>query len=313
MKTFLFILLSVLLVLLVSGIYTFILACVRRKELPWLVEEKIKNTPYGKYYPYIVQAKQWLSDHNARDVYTTSEDGLKLHGYWIPAENPKGTVLLAHGYRSSMLVDFSRGFDHYHNLGLNILVPQQRAHGESEGRYITFGVKESGDFRQWIKYHNSHFGEYQLILSGLSMGASTVLYLADEVLPDNVKGIIADCGFTSPKAIISKVFTETIRLPAWISMWATQLCARIFAGFGLSQKDTRKTLANSKLPVLLVHGKADDFVPCSMTEEGYAACTSPKKLLLVDGAGHGVSFVVAKEEYMKYIQEFLYNTLEDFK
>lgn len=313
MKTFLFILLSVLLVLLVSGIYTFILACVRRKELPWLVEEKIKNTPYGKYYPYIVQAKQWLNDHNARDVYTTSEDGLKLHGYWIPAENPKGTVLLAHGYRSSMLVDFSRGFDHYHNLGLNILVPQQRAHGESEGRYITFGVKESGDFRQWIKYHNSHFGEYQLILSGLSMGASTVLYLADEVLPENVKGIIADCGFTSPKEIISKVFSETIHLPAWISLWATELCARIFAGFSLSQKDTRKTLSASRLPVLLVHGKADDFVPCSMTEEGYAACTSPKKLLLVDGAGHGVSFVVAKEEYMKYIQEFLYNTLEDFK
>ena len=151
-----------------------------------------------------------------------------------------------------------------------------------------------------------------IFLSGLSMGASTVLYLVDEELPANVKCVIADCGFTSPKAIISKVFSETIHLPAWISMWATDLCARIFAGFSLSQKDSRKTLAESRLPVLLVHGKADDFVPCSMTEEGYAACTSPKKMLLVEGAGHGVSFVVAKEEYLKHIQEFLRNTLEDF-
>lgn len=312
MKVFLFVLLSILLVLLVSGAYTFAVACIRRKELPWFEEEKLKKTSYAKYYPYILMADWWLKEHKAQDLYMTSRDGLKLHAYWIPAENPKGTIILAHGYRSTLLVDFSRAFDSYHEKGLNILVPQQRAHGDSEGKYITFGVKESDDFKLWIEYHNEHFGPHQVILSGMSMGASTVLYLADQKLPENVKGIIADCGFTSPKAIISKVFQSVIHLPAWICMWSVDLFARIFAGFSLSEKDTRKALANSRFPVLLVHGKADDFVPCMMTEEGYSACVSPKTMLLVEGAGHGVSYVVAKDEYSKHIDRFLQEVMGDF-
>lgn len=312
MKVFLFILLSVLLVLLVSGGYTFAMACIRRKELPWFEEAALRKTSYGKYYPDILAADRWLKDHHAQDIYTKSRDGLKLHGYWIPAENPRGTILLAHGYRSTLLVDFSRAFHSYHKKGMNILVIQQRSHGQSEGKYITFGVKESDDIRRWIDFHNTNFGADQVILSGLSMGASTVLYLADQELPDNVKGIIADCGFTSPKEIISKVFEGVIHLPAWLCMWAVDLFARIFAGFSLSEKDTRKALANSKLPVLLVHGKADDFVPCAMTEMGYAACTAPKTMLLVEGAGHGVSYIVAKDEYSKHIDNFLQEVLEDF-
>lgn len=312
MKVFLFVLLSIVLVLLVSGAYTFAVACIRRKELPWFEEEKLKKTSYAKYYPYILMADRWLKEHKAQDLYMNSRDGLKLHAYWIPAENPKGTIILAHGYRSTLLVDFSRAFDSYHKKGLNILVPQQRAHGESEGKYITFGVKESDDFKLWIEYHNEHFGPHQVILSGMSMGASTVLYLADQKLPENVKGIIADCGFTSPKAIISKVFQSVIHLPAWICMWSVDLFARIFAGFSLSEKDTRKALANSRFPVLLVHGKADDFVPCTMTEEGYSACVSPKTMLLVEGAGHGVSYVVAKDEYSKHIDRFLQEVMGDF-
>jgi fermentation-respiration switch protein FrsA (DUF1100 family) len=312
MKVFLFVLLSIMLVLLVSGAYTFAVACIRRKELPWFEEAELKKTSFGKYYPYIIMTDQWLKEHNAQDVFMMSEDGLKLHAYWVPAEDPKGTIILAHGYRSTLLVDFSRAFDSYHKKGLNILAPQQRAHGESEGKYITFGVKESEDFRLWIEYHNAHFGPHPLILSGMSMGASTVLYLADQNLPENVKGIIADCGFTSPKEIIAKVFQNIIHLPAWICMWSVDLFARIFAGFSLSQKNTKKALANSRLPVLLVHGKADDFVPCSMTEAGYAICTSPKTMFLVEGAGHGVSYIVAKDEYSKHIDRFLHEVMEDY-
>ena len=132
-----FMFLAVFLLLVFSGTYVFVVACVRRKDLPWLVEEEIKETSYGQYYDFIVSSDRWLKEHNAQDVYITSDDSLRLHGLWIPAKNPRGTVLFAHGYRSTMLVDFGLAFDYYHNKGMNLLIPEQRCHGLSEGRFIT--------------------------------------------------------------------------------------------------------------------------------------------------------------------------------
>lgn len=312
MGVFVGIILTVFLLLLISGGYVFVLACVRRKDLPWFDEVKIAKTSYGKYYKAILASDAWLRENNAQDVYVTSNDGLRLHGLWIPAENPKGTVLLAHGYRSTMLVDFGLAFAYYHTLGMNILVPQQRAHGQSQGRFITFGVKESRDMLCWVKYHNQFFGPQQMVLSGLSMGASTVLYMADLELPQNVKCIIADCGFTSPKEILDKVFRSETHLPGWISLWATDLFARVFAGFSLDEKDTRRVLKNAKLPVLMIHGTDDDFVPSCMTQEGYDACCGEKDLLLVDGAGHGTSFLKDKQAYMNKILKFLKTHIDGF-
>lgn len=312
MSIILWFLIGIFLLVLLSGAYVFVLACVRRKELPWMVEEEIKKTSYAKYYDCILASDAWLKVHNAQDVYVTSKDGLKLHGYWIPAENPRGTILLSHGYRSTMLVDFGVAFAFYHALGFNILVPHQRAHGESEGRYITFGVKESEDMKCWIEFHNRNYGKCQIILSGMSMGASTVLYLADQQLPDNVKCIIADCGFTSPKAILDVVYQGVVHVPSGPSLWAADLFARLFAGFSLNQKDTRKVLKNAKLPVLMIHGLADDFVPSNMSVKGYNACTGEKELLLVEDAGHGVSFLKDKEAYTKRVIAFLEKHLEDF-
>ena len=312
MAIVLWVILGVLLMILGSGAYVFVLACVRRKELPWMIEEELKKTNYGKYYKCIVASDKWIKDHNPQDIYVTANDGLQLHAYWIPAVNPRGTVILAHGYRSTMLVDFGLAYPFYHTLGMNILVPHQRAHGMSEGKYITFGVKESEDMKCWIQYHNDNFGDHQLILSGMSMGASTVLYLADQQLPDNVKCIIADCGFTSPWDILDKVYRETVHLPSCLSLWAADVFTRLFAHFSLKEKDTRVSLKNAKIPVFMIHGLADNFVPSRMTEEGYNVCTDKKKLLLVDGAGHGVSFLVDKESYTRSVINFLEDTLENF-
>ena len=312
MTVILWMLIGVFLLILFSGAYVFVLACVRRKELPWMVEEEIKKTNYAKYYNCILASDAWLKAHNAQDVYVKSKDGLKLHAYWIPAENPRGTILLAHGYRSTILVDFGLAYAFYHALGMNILVPHQRAHAMSEGKYITFGVKESDDMECWIRYHNETYGNQQIILSGMSMGASTVLYLADRQLPSNVKCIIADCGFTSPKEILDKVFHSIVHLPSGPTLWAAGLFSKIFAGFCLTEKDTREVLKNARLPVMLIHGGADDFVPCYMSEQGYVACTSHKELLIVEGAGHGTSFLVDKQIYTQRVIAFLERCLEDF-
>lgn len=302
---------ALLLLILAVGAYTFFAACRRKKERKWLDPEALKGTSTEKLYPYILHAHNWLCSHKVEDIYLQSKDGLRLYARWIPAENPKGTILLAHGYNSTPYIDFSLVLDVYHNLGLNMLIPDQRCHGRSEGKYITFGVKERQDMARWVEYHNTHFGNYPMILSGLSMGASTVLYMADENLPENIKGIIADCGFTSPYDIIGKVFRSVTHLPPWPFLWVTDLCARLFAGFSLKEKDTRKTLQRGKYPVVLAHGLADDFVPCEMSRKAYDACTSPKELLLVEGAGHGYSFLKDQERYTQMVTAFLQRTLEE--
>ena len=305
MAVIMIVLAGLLLLSLVSGAYVFVNACVRRKEMPWLIKEEIAKTHYGRYADFLQSSYQWLIDHNAQDIWIESEDGLRLHGHWIPAENAKGTILLAHGYRSTMLLDFGCAFEVFHDRGFNVLVPNQRSHGESQGRFITFGVLESRDMVAWLNFHNEKFGMYPTLLYGISMGASTMLYLANKDLPSNVKGIIADCGFTMPAEIITEVFRSVLKLPALLSIRVADVLSRIIAGFSLYQEDSRKTLAASRLPVLLIHGRDDNFVPCEMSCEAFAACTGPKELLIVDGAGHGVSFLVDPKGYSDLVDKFI--------
>ena len=172
MALFLFALAAILFLMLISGGYVFFAGCYRRKENPWFDAEALKATPYGEFSEHIGAAKQWLDANSAQQVSILNRDGLNLQGLWVPAQNPKGTMLLVHGYRSCILVDFGLVLDYYHKLGMNLLLPDQRSHGKSEGRFITFGVKESGDMLEWLHFHNHTFGNYPVILSGLSMGAS---------------------------------------------------------------------------------------------------------------------------------------------
>lgn len=309
MALILILLAAVVMCIVVSGVYVFIIGFVRKKDVAWLIEDEMRKSPFGKYYDLVLKADLWLKQHTARGITIESLDGLRLHGLWVPAERPRGTILLAHGYRSSYLVDFGPAFEHYHNMGLNLLIPDQRAHGESQGKLITFGVKESDDMLQWLEYHNTHLGNWPIVLSGLSMGASTVIYMLTKTLPGNVKGIIADCGFTSPGAILAAVFKRVTHLPAKPALLITDLLTRVLAGFSIWQCDSQEILSKSSVPILMIHGTKDAFVPCNMTKLAYKACISKKDVLLVDGADHGVSFLVDQERYISHVQSFIKNTL----
>ncbi len=297
-------------IILASGFVTFWMACRPAKEPDWTDEAQVMKSPQARFYPQIRQSIQWLQEVHAQTITTQSRDGLTLSAWWIPAEKPRGTILLAHGYHSVPYVDFGPAMAFYHGLGLNLLIPAQRCHGASQGRFITFGVRESEDMACWLDYHQ-RLCQGPVILSGMSMGATTVLYMADQELPGDVRGIIADCGFTSPREILSHVFKGMVHVPAGPSVFVADLFARLLAGFSLDEKHTCKALAKSRVPVFMIHGQKDDFVPWDMTRRGFEACTSEKMLLLVPGADHGMSFLKDRERYRNMLLEFIDRYLEE--
>ncbi len=198
----------------------------------------------------------------------------------------------------------------YYSLGLNLLLVHQRAQGKSEGKYMTFGVRERRDVHTWVKWHTERFGkDVPILLAGISMGASTVLMACGEPFEGNVRAAFVDCGFTNPKAIFTAVARE-IHLPAFLFVPAVGLWCRCFAGFRAAEYSTLDAVKKMTLPVLFAHGEADTFVPCEMTKQNYEACASADKtLLLVPGAKHGQSFPVAPERYTAEIKGLLDRTL----
>ena len=244
---------------------------------------------------------------DAEDVFLPSYDGLRLHGQLLQQPGAKGTILLFHGYRSSWIIDFSIVLPYYYSLGYNLLAVDERAHGQSEGVYITFGVHERRDAATWAQYAAMHFGlDHPLFLGGLSMGATTVLLASALELPPSVRGVIADCGFSSPEAIMRSVLRAHVKwLPAGPLLGLMDVCTRVFAGFSIKEASTLDAVSKTKRPILFIHGTADTFVPCAMSQAAYDVCASEKQLILVDGARHGYSYLVDRPRVQAALAAFL--------
>ena len=259
------------------------------------------------YRERMEEAQRFIKSHTTQKVDIVSFDGLRLTALYLPAKGqPKGVIVAFHGYRSLATIDFALEVEFFHQLGYHVLLPYQRSHGESQGKYITYGVKERFDCRDWAHYAARRFGkDLPLFLAGISMGAATVMMASELDLPENTRGIVADCGFTTPWEIMAYVAKRDFRLPEFPLLYLMDWVARLRAGFALKGADTREALAKTSLPVLFIHGQADDFVPASMTEENYQACRSEKELYLVPEAGHALSFAVDTQGCEKAIKAFL--------
>lgn len=260
-------------------------------------------TPYSER---MRAAQKWIKENTEEHIGITSFDGLKLSALYIPAEveKPKGTLILFHGYRSLATVDFALETEFMHDMGYRLIIPYQRSHGESEGKYISYGVNERFDCRDWARYAEKRFGG-DIFLAGISMGSATVMMASELDLPKDVRGIIADCGFTSPWNIIKYVAKRDFKLPAFPLLYVLNFISRLCAGFSLKGADSRKALANTDIPVLFIHGEADDFVPLFMTRQNYQACCSEKSMHLVPGTGHAQSFGEDTEGCMDAIKTFI--------
>ena len=261
---------------------------------------------WNPFAPRMKEAQAYIRAHTREKVKLTSFDGLELAALYLPVERPRGTVIAFHGYRSLATIDFALEVEFLHRLGYDVLLPYQRSHGESQGKYITYGVKERFDCRDWARYAAQRFGEDKpLFLMGISMGAATVLMASGLELPGNTRGIVADCGFTTPWDIMAHVARRDYRLPPFPLLYLLDGLARLRAGFRLKGADTRKALERNRIPVLFLHGEEDGFVPLSMTEENFAACRAEKRLYTVPGAGHAQSFGVDPEGCKRVLREFL--------
>lgn len=308
MSAWLIVLLVILgLVLLIFVLsYSFLrIACGRNERFIKDFDKAIKSPVYAPCRDLILEGRDWVMAKKPTEVTTTSFDGLKLVGEYIPCENARATVIMFHGWNASPISDFGAGLPYYQSLGLNILLVHQRAQGKSEGKFMTFGVRERHDVHTWVQWHEEKFGEVPVFLVGLSMGAATVLMACGQEFPSCVKGVIADCGFTSPYEIICSVI-RSAHLPVKPIAAMIGMQTRLLAGFGLKEYSTVEALKNMKLPLLLVHGEADTFVPCHMSQSAYDACASEEKTYLcVPEATHGMSFIVQPEQYKTALRGFI--------
>lgn len=251
-------------------------------------------------------AKDWFTGATRSEWQLTSEDGLKLRGIYVPASQNKGkTAIIAHGYMSNAEAMYQ--FAHmYHDLGYNVLVPDARGHGKSEGDYIGFGWPERRDYLKWIdKVLTENGDDEEITLYGISMGAATVMFTSGEKLPHNVVSIVEDCGYDSIENELIYQYKQLFDLPTFPLLPVTNLVTRLRAGFWFTEGDVKAQLAKNKLPMLFIHGSADTFVPFDMLDKVYEATNGPKEKWVVNGAEHAKSYSQDPAAYQGRVADFL--------
>lgn len=269
---------------------------------------KASGIPESEIYePFKESIEKWADETRKlpnQEFYITTFDGLKLCGRYYEYKKGAPIELMFHGYRGNALRDLSGGVQRCFKLKRSAFIVDQRASEKSEGNVISFGINEHKDCLAWIDFMINRFGaDVKIILTGISMGASTVLMAAGKPLPKNVIGVLADCGYNTPKDIIKKVIKQ-MGLPDSLGYFFVKLGARIYGHFDLEETSPQEALKNCTVPVIFFHGETDDYVPCKMSKINYDACRSKKMLVTLKGAGHGLSYPVDPEKYLNSLKEF---------
>ena len=248
----------------------------------------------------------WLLNHsNYTDEYITSSDNLKLHSYQIKNETSSDKwVITVHGYTSEG-INMSSYAKKYYDNGYNVLIPDLRAHGLSEGDYIGMGWDDRLDIISWINYILNEEPNAEIILHGVSMGAATVLMTSGEEIPSNVKAIVADCGYTSVWDEFAYQLDDLFSLPEFPILNVSSKDTKIRAGYFLGEASSIDQVKKSKTPILYIHGDQDDFVPYYMMEELYNATSSEKEMLTIKGAEHAKASEVDPETYWTSVNNFI--------
>lgn len=276
----------------------------RRRIKKHMMTEKVlkERIAYGEFRD---KGKKWFDHTPYREVSINSADGLQLGGYYFHNPNARRIVLCVHGYRSSGREDFGNVGKYLLEHDSSLLIIDQRAHGKSAGEYITFGISEASDVIRWKNHIKVNISNtLPIYLYGISMGGATVLYASGRIKDNQVKGIIADCAFSSPEDIFTSVMPDKCRCllkPLFLGMNAVAVRK---SDFSFRNRSVTSAVSKSKVPILFIHGDKDDLVPVNMTYTNYAACVAPKRLTIIRGAGHAMSYMTDAAAYEEALENF---------
>ncbi len=268
--------------------------------LPESVGRKISGCDDSHLGDFLQNNLKWLEDYGYEKHYIISDSGYKLTGYLLKAEQESNVYLFgAHGYRSYGKKEFCGVAQYYIRKGINVFIPDHVASGESEGTYCTFGYNEVRDCMKWLSYMTDNFGKnIKIILHGVSMGCATVTMMSGrDDLPENVKAVVADCGFTTAKELF-KYKLGDLGVPSDKLIKAVDLVHKKKMGFSFDDLQPVESVKNTRIPMLFVHGAEDKLVPCCMVKALFEACGSENKdILIVEGADHAQSYKVDREQF----------------
>ena len=246
------------------------------------------------------EALKWFNSVNKESMSIKSFDGIKLNGIFINNKKSKYILILCHGYRSTKERDLYASLKHYYNMGLSILLLDQRACLNQEGKYITFGYNESKDVNLWINYIYKKYKK-EVILGGVSLGASTILMVNNK----HVVSIIADSAYSSAYEEIKYAISHYFHIIPSLFIGVISLYFRVFTGINLKEVSTYKNLDKINIPILFIHGSIDDFVPLKNVYDNYDYYKGEKDILVIDGAAHGMGYLIDSNKYINKINEFL--------
>ena len=264
-----------------------------------------KDIIYAEYNDKnLNDAQKWLEEKsNYSDKYIESYDKLQLHSY-VVSQNSNKWAIVVHGYGGSgkLMSDKSK---YFYDMGYNVLIPDLRGHGKSEGDYIGMGWKDRLDIISWINFIIKENPNAEIVLHGTSMGAATVLMTSGENLPSNVKAIVADCAYTSAWDEFSYQLETYLKVPSYYILNVTNMVTKLKAGYSLKEASALECVKKATVPILFIHGDKDKFVPYSMMDKLYDATSSPKEKLTIDGGEHANSDLVSPFLYWLTVEDFL--------
>ena len=274
-----------------------------RHEERTVADLKPEGTYYEPYYADMLEAeKEILSDPALRRVETVTEDGIRLCADLIPGKGDRA-VIMAHGFVTAPTKNFGIMARDYLAAGYTVLLVHQRGHGPSGGKHVALGAAECRDVMAWVRWCGENLDCRHLVLHGASMGATAVGCTADQLEGTVVRALILDCGFVSPW-IQLKQQAQRWHIPYRITLPLVNLFVRWSTGADL-RKSVRDAVRAAKAPVLFAHGTADTTVLPAQARTNYESCTSPKELLMVDGAEHTLALIAGGEEVRKKVLAFI--------
>ena len=310
MKIFIPILIFVIalvLLLFVFGYFCFHRACRRSPRRDPAALGRIKTEKYGAHEQRMKKLISEYEKEKKESVRVTSHDSLSLYASYIEAPARTDKLIIAfHGYRSSAAAEFSPVYRALLDAGYSLLLVDQRSHGRSEGKYIGFGALERYDVRTWCDYAQKRFGNnVKIYLYGISMGAATVTMASSLGLAPNVRAIVADCGFTSPFDIIKNTLRYKNKIFPYPTIFFMNFFSRVLAGYDFKSVSSPCEIAKSSLPLLIIHGQKDRYVPCAMSQVIYNARQDSTELVLFEEATHARSHLSYTEKYISALRVFL--------